>query len=519
MKFFFSLIAFMFLAGSFALAQDWSTGVAPILFNKCAPCHHSGGAGHGDFTKYDTAVVYAGAINAYVSAGIMPPWPPDHYRTFAHERRLSSQEISTIQSWIMNGVPEGDTSLAPPVPSFSGGAMLTTPPDLVYQMPTYTVTQAGNGDVYWNFVIPTNTLQNQFVRGFEFLPGNTAIVHHALVYVDTGSTALTNDANYPGPGYPGFGGVNSNSAKLIGAFVPGSTPFLLPQGFGMRFPQNSVIIFAMHYPAAAVGMIDSSKIHLYLAGGNSREVFFAAALNHATTMTNGPLVIPANTTRTFHEAYTVPTNVSVFGVAPHMHLIGRSIKSFAVPAASTDTIPLINIPNWDFKWQGAYYFQKVQKIAAGTTLHATAFYDNTPSNPYNPNSPPLLVTLGENTGDEMMLVYFAYALYQPGDENIIIDSSMAPTVIPQLGYGDTEFFPVWPNPGKGIVWAKWFTQDAEEAVLRVRNLQGQILLTRNFPAMQGYRTEALDASSWSQGLYILELKTGGTTHVRKWLRE
>ena len=119
----------------------------------------------------------------------------------------------------------------------------------------------------------------------------------------------------------------------------------------------------------------------------------------------------------------------------------------------------------------------------------------------------------------MMLVYFAYALYQPGDENIIIDSSMAPTVIPQLGYGDTEFFPVWPNPGKGIVWAKWFTQDAEEAVLRVRNLQGQILLTRNFPAMQGYRTEALDASSWSQGLYILELKTGGTTHVRKWLRE
>lgn len=519
MKFFFSLIAFMFLAGSFALAQDWSTGVAPILFNKCAPCHHSGGAGHGDFTKYDTAVFYAGAINAYVAAGIMPPWPPDHYRTFAHERRLNSQEISTIQAWIMNGVPKGDTTLAPPVPSFSGGAMLGTPPDLVYQMPSYTVTQAGNGDVYWNFVIPTNTLQNQFIRGFEFLPGNTAIVHHALVYVDTGSTALTNDANYPGPGYPGFGGVNSTSAKLIGAFVPGSTPFLLPQGFGMRFPQNSVIIFAMHYPAAAAGMIDSSKIHLYLAGGNSREVFFVPALNHATSMTNGPLVIPANTTRTFHEAYTVPANVSVFGVAPHMHLIGRSIKSFAVPAASTDTIPLINIPNWDFKWQGAYYFQKVQKIAAGTTLHATAFYDNTSGNPLNPNSPPLLVTSGENTGDEMMLVYFAYALYQPGDENILIDSSLAPTAIPQLGYGDTEFFPVWPNPTQEIIHLKWFTQNSEALQIFVRNRLGQVIWSWDYPANAGYRVETLSALEWPSGLYLVELKGRQGSLVQKVQKE
>lgn len=509
------LLALLFAFQS-VFAQDWSTAVAPILYNKCASCHHSGGAGHGDFTKYDSAVAYSGSINYYVSNGIMPPWPPDTFRKFAHERKLSAQEITTIQNWISNGVPKGDTTLAPPMPTFSGGAMLTTPPDMVFQMPNYTVTQAGNGDIYWNFAIPTNTLQNQFIRGFEFLPGNTAIVHHALVFVDTGSTALTNDANYPGPGYPGFGGVNSQTAQLIGAYVPGSTPFLLPQGFGMNFPQNGVLIFSMHYPAGAVGMTDSSKIHIYLANGATREVFFNAALNHvAPSLQNGPFIIPANQTKTFHEKYTMPVNVSVFGVAPHMHLIGRSIRSFAVPPASTDTIPLINIPNWNFKWQGAYYFQKVQKISAGTSLYADAFYDNTISNPLNPNSPPLTVTLGENTGDEMMLVYFAYALYQPGDENIIIDSSLLATSQPDVYYSDAELFPVFPNPAKELVHVKWFTQKQVDVQLEVYSLSGQKVQEYAYPASIGYRVQSLPLASLPAGIYVVKWMGGGMERVQR----
>ena len=35
-----------------------------------------------------------------------------------------------------------------------------------------------------------------------------------------------------------------------------------------------------------------------------------------------------------------------------------------------------------------------------------------------PNSPPQLITAGENTDDEMFVVFLQYAIYQNGDENL-----------------------------------------------------------------------------------------------------
>ena len=40
--------------------------------------------------------------------GYMPPWPPDtNYSRFSHERTLSANEISMIQSWVAAGAPQG----------------------------------------------------------------------------------------------------------------------------------------------------------------------------------------------------------------------------------------------------------------------------------------------------------------------------------------------------------------------------------------------------------------------------
>jgi hypothetical protein len=56
-------------------------------------------------------------------------------------------------------------------------------------------------------------------------------------------------------------------------------------------------------------------------------------------------------------------------------------------------------------------------------LHSEAVYDNTATNPNNPNSPPALVTVGEATTDEMMLYYFTWTPGLPSDESIVIDNS------------------------------------------------------------------------------------------------
>jgi hypothetical protein len=105
-----------------------------------------------------------------------------------------------------------------------------------------------------------------------------------------------------------------------------------------------------------------------------------------------------------------------------MHLIGKSIKSYAVTPAN-DTVPLISIPNWDFHWQGVFLYRKLLKIPAGSVVYGEATYDNTSANSANPNNPPLDVIAGDYTTDEMMIVFFIYASYANGDENIVVDTN------------------------------------------------------------------------------------------------
>ncbi len=511
------LLIFLVLSVSTqAQIATWSKDVAPIMYNSCSGCHHAGGAGHTDLTNYDSAVYNASAINFYISQKKMPPWPPDiTYHRYAQERVLSNAEVSMIQNWISNNTLLGDTNLLPPKPIYTGSAILTQTPDHVFQMPTYTVPNNNGNDIYWNFVIPMNNAQEILLSGYEFIPGNSEHVHHSLIYVDTGQAIINLDNATPGPGYPGFGGAGTNTAKLIGVYVPGSQPFLFPSAFGMRIPANASIIFGMHYPNASVGGTDSSRIHLFTnSATNIREVYFDPLLNHFTNMTNGPLYIPANTTKTFYEKMNVPFDASVLGVAPHMHLIGRSMINFSVDP-NGDTVKLINIPDWDFKWQGMYYFPRIKKISAGSELWSKAFYDNTSGNPNNPVSPPQNVSQGEATNDEMMLTYFAYTPYQPGDENIVLDSNAIVLSGPKPYYKALELFIPYPNPAHEFVILKWFQKVHQKSTIQLIDLNGRTIWEKGFKPNQKYNTHRLDISSIPKGVYFLKLASGVESLSRK----
>lgn len=520
MKKIFTLLFLLASSQIGAQAPNWSEDIAPIFYNNCSGCHHEGGAGHADLTNYDTAAYKAAAINYYISQKKMPPWSPDiTYHRYAQERVLSNQEITTIQNWINGGTALGDTNLLPPKPVYTGAAILTQTPDYTFQMPTYTVPNNNGSDVYWNFVIPINNAQEILLKGFEFIPGNSEHVHHSLIYIDTGQAIVNLDNATPGPGFGGFGGAGTNTASLIGAYVPGSQPFLFPEPFGMKIPPNAYIILGMHYPAASVGGIDSSKVNLFSTNpSNFREVFYTPILNHTTSMVNGPLYIPANTQKTFQQNFQVPIDASFFGVAPHMHLIGRSMKDFGVDP-NGDTIKLVNIPEWDFKWQGMYYFPKLKKIPTGTTLWSEAHYDNTSGNPNNPTSPPQNVGLGEATTDEMMITYFAWTLYQQGDENIVLDSAAIALSNNIPYYNRVEFFPPYPNPANDYVILKWFQAVNQKSDMQLLDLNGRVVWEKEFKPQQKYNTHRLDVSFLGIGVYFLQMEIEGQLLSKKILIE
>jgi hypothetical protein len=121
----------------------------------------------------------------------------------------------------------------------------------------------------------------------------------------------------------------------------------------------------------------------------------------------------------------MPDDISLISIVPHMHLIGKKFWSYAIKP-SGDTIPLIRINNWDFRWQYFYKFKKLLKIPKGTTIYVEGVFDNTASNPNNPFSPPQEIRERNGsmkTTDEMFQLIVTYVPYQKGDEAFDLENA------------------------------------------------------------------------------------------------
>ncbi len=517
MKYFLSFIFIYLSLISITKAQTpyWSETIAPIFYANCTKCHHPGGLGKGSFVDYADAVSGKNTIRYQVENKTMPPWPGDpNYRHYADERVLKQSEIDAIVSWVSNGTPEGDKSKAPAKPIYNNNSKIGAY-DLKVKIPTYTST-AATGDIYRCFSIPTNLPANRYIAAVEIIPGNPKIVHHVLVFQDTTVTTDNLDKADPLPGYTNFGGTGSNNSVLIAPYVPGAEPVIFPTGTGVKMYKNARIILQIHYPAGTNTEIDSTSLIIrFTTQPSVREVFIAPILNHYN-ISNGPFAIAKDQVKTFYQSYTVPIDVTLLSVMPHMHLIGKSSKVFTKPA-SGDTIPLVKINDWDFHWQGQYRFQYLQKITAGSKIQSIVTYDNTSSNPNQPSNPPKAVTLGEATTSEMMLTYFYYMYYQSGDEKILQDSSLLKAGIfkPTI-----QKFTIHPNPVKDVLFTGFNFQDASVQI--IDNL-GRVVLEKNYKdfirTAYNLETMSMEVKNLHSGIYSVLITTGNTIYKSKFIKE
>lgn len=509
MKYFYLFLLLGLSLPGAAQTPVWSTDVAPIIYNRCATCHRNGGIAPFSLLGYNDAIAHASTIKTQIQQGTMPPWPPDpKYTHLAHERVLSWTEKSKILAWLNGGRPRGDSTLEPPKPTFPANGDLTGTADLVLKIPTYTST-AASGDVYRCFVLPTGLTADRFISAFEAVPGNRSIVHHVVVYADTTGVSTGLDAADAGPGYTSFGGIGTSDAVLVGGWLPGASPAVYPTGFGIRLSKNAKLVLQIHYPAGTAGMQDSTELHIFFTPTNNvRNLMMLPVLNHEVNI-NAPLSIPANSVQQYTEQQAVPFDVTVFGITPHMHLIGRQIQSFGVTPAG-DTQRFISIPEWDFHWQGTYMLRQAMKVAAGSTVYANATYDNTTNNPNNPSNPPKNVAAGEATTDEMMLVYFLFTNYQTGDEQIVIDSTPIVGIqTPYTYYKGVTLLQPYPVPANNQIVIKYYLEKATEATLEFFNVAGQpakqVCKVQKLPA--GYSALPVDVSDLPTGTYTLRLQT------------
>ena len=424
----------------------YSEHIAPIVFSHCAKCHRPGEAGPFPLLTYEDAASRAELIKAATQSRYMPPWPADPgYRHYAGENVLTDRDIALIGRWVSQGARRGDPAREPRPPAFPKGSQLGKP-DLVVRMPKPFHIAGDATDRFVSMKLPFSLPSDTFVRAIEFVPGNRRLVHHVnahlVTYPDGTRRDLTQGAWYAvaGPDHPealgqlDLSGDDGNTPPItlsVTNYLPGALPTLYPEGIGgfKLTRKGYLLLHHIHYGPSTKDEIDRSYFNIFfdsLPPTRPTYTLLLGTLGRSPVVP--PLVIPPNTVETFRTQFTLPADISVLTINPHMHLLGKTFLAYAVGPAG-DTIPLIRINRWDFRWQYFYTFEKILKLSRGTTIYAEATFDNTVNNPNNPFSPPQVVREqggSMRTTDEMFQCIITMMPYQPGDESIRLDQPGRP---------------------------------------------------------------------------------------------
>lgn len=498
----------------FLNAQEitYSKDIAPIIYSNCTVCHRSGEVGPMALTSYDEVRNWGPMIQYVTEINYMPPWKPDkHYSRFLDERGLEEEEIQLIKDWVEAGMPQGNLADEPALPEFPEGSAVGQP-DLVLSFSQAFTHKGNNRDQYQVFVLPTGLTEDKVIKGIELRPGNRKIVHHALFALDVSGQAKKLDDQTPEYGYPGFGGYGVQVVENYNGYVPGAKPILFSEGVGQRMYAGSDLLIQMHYAPIPVDETDSTTVNIFFADEEEQVDRFVQErimLPFGSTIQNGPFVMLPEQSKRFHCKWKVDGKVSLIAIAPHMHLLGRDWEVFAISPAG-DTTNLISIPDWDFNWQGGYYYRKFIVIERGSEIHAFATYDNSSNNPLNPNSPPKLVTWGEGTSDEMFYLPFFFVPYRQGDENVVFQSDDITTSIEGEGltFQKDQFFPIYPNPAKDRLTTSFFLKESGHYNLDIYSMEGKLLqqpFTRTF-FNSGTHQYLVPVNDLPVGNYILQLQ-------------
>jgi len=388
----------------------------PVLQARCQGCHRPGEAAPMSFLTYSATRPFAKAIREAVLSKRMPPWSGEGH-AFRNDPRLTPAEISTLVSWADGGAVEGDPRTAPkPIPFVDGWNI--GKPDVVLTMEQpYRVPASGVVD-YQYIVVPTNFAEDRWIAAVEIRPGNRNVVHHVIALVrEPGSKWLVEaKPGVPVTREPNAGITTQPLADLpefLLSYTPGRPPAALSPGQARLIPAGSDIVFQLHYTPNGKETFDQTKIGLIFAKEKPRQRVATLPIS------NRGFAIPAgDPNHQVSSAARIAREATIQRLIPHMHLRGKAFQVDVVdPAGRRET--LLRVPKYDFRWQHAYELAEPVPLKEGSRIDCTAWYDNSPNNPDNPD-PKRIVRWGDQSWDEMMLNYVDVAVSPDSDPRNVL---------------------------------------------------------------------------------------------------
>ncbi|MGE0710565.1 MAG: cytochrome c [Planctomycetota bacterium] len=370
-------------------APTYHGEIEGIFQRRCQTCHRPGAIGPMPFTSYKEVAGQAAMIHEVVTTRRMPPWHADpKVNTFANSRRLPDAERQAILDWVDAGAPQGDPKQAPaPVTWPDAKAWRIGEPDAVLELPkAFTVPATGVVQYQYTYV-KTDFDADKWIKSMEVQIGAPTVVHHVLVFVI----------------YPDRGKSPRVRGGLRGYFasaLPGDSIAPYPAGTAKWLPKGSTLVFQIHYTPDGTERVDRCKLGLRFAKPEEKITRRARTLALSTTS----FAIPAGASdHPVRAHYDFQDDTILFGLTPHMHLRGKTFR-YALRYPDGKTVPLLEIPRWDFNWQNTYRFEQPLFVPKGSRMIGVATFDNSDKNPANPD-PSRVVRFGEQTWDEMMIGY------------------------------------------------------------------------------------------------------------------
>ena len=192
----------------------------------------------------------------------------------------------------------------------------------------------------------------------------------------------------------------------LGGYVPGNKPIKFEPGSAMLVRAGSTIVVQMHYTTNGKETSDRTQIGLIFAKEPPKTEM------RLGTLVNGTLHIPPGASDYAIAAeMTTTADVTLRRLLPHTHLRGKSWEYRMVyPDGRSEVV--LSVPRYDFNWQTYYEFARPLAAPKGSRLEATARYDNSASNKWNPD-PTKDVRWGQQTWDEMQYTGINYFVDTP----------------------------------------------------------------------------------------------------------
>jgi hypothetical protein len=376
-----------------ASPPDYTTEVAPIIIENCAECHRWGGAGPFALDSYISLLGWSPMIREVLLNKRMPPIQVDPVIGHTDSAQYpSAQMLQTLVHWMDAGAPRGDNPVDPLelVPTEKIFEWELGEPDFIVGTPANEIAAVGIQDyLYTEATLPFD--RDVWVRAFQYNPGKETVLHHLMTFISPAEEDFWGDE----------ADNEISTRRFLGSFIPGNNPAtIFGEGTGILIPKGHKLSMQFHYVTNGLATTDETSIGLYFYDEPPGQELLTKAISPRF------VIEPYDSNHAMEASYQFEKSVVVTSVRARMNFRGKKMK-FEIQTAGGKQRGVLSIPAYNYGWQPHYHLSEALSLEAGDSIHVRGAFDNSYSNPFNPD-PSEEVTFGLESYDEMFTGYVTY---------------------------------------------------------------------------------------------------------------